>query len=99
MALICPRPIQLQAGDRDAVHHSQPGQTLAAEASEYYRKVGREAAFERRIFPGGHEFNDELAWAFVAPNPVTHARGILGGHLGILSKNQTAWAALSRVGW
>jgi dienelactone hydrolase len=66
MALICPRPIQLQAGDRDAVHHSQPGQTLAAEASEYYRKVGREAAFEHRIFPGGHEFNDELAWAFVA---------------------------------
>lgn len=66
VALICPRPLQLQAGDRDAVHHWQPGQALAAEAADYYRKVGRAEAFEHRIFAGGHEFNDELAWAFVA---------------------------------
>jgi hypothetical protein len=66
VALICPRPLHLQAGDRDAVHLWQTGSELAKEAAEYYRKVGRKDAFEHRVFSGGHEFNDELAWAFLA---------------------------------
>jgi len=66
VALICPRPLQIQAGSRDDEDHWKPGVALAPTAAEFYRHMGLNDRFEHRIFEGGHEFNDELAWAFVA---------------------------------
>lgn len=66
VALICPRPLQIQAGSRDDDDHREPGVALAPTAADFYRHMGLSERFEHRIFEGGHEFNDELAWAFVA---------------------------------
>jgi dienelactone hydrolase len=66
VALICPRPLQIQAGDHDEVHHWKPGRELAPASADFYAKLGRSDAFEYRLFAGGHEFNDALAWPFVA---------------------------------
>lgn len=66
VALICPRPLQIQAGDRDEINHWKPGQKLAPISAAYYAKLGIADEFEYRLFAGGHEFNDALAWAFIA---------------------------------
>jgi len=65
VALICPRPLQIQAGDRDEINHWKSGQKLAPVSAAYYAKLGLAGNFEYRLFAGGHEFNDALAWPFV----------------------------------
>lgn len=65
VALICPRPLQIQAGDHDEIHHWESGRQLAPASAAYYEKLGRAGDFEYRLFAGGHEFNDALAWPFV----------------------------------
>jgi dienelactone hydrolase len=66
VALICPRPLQIQAGDHDEIHHWKAGQGLAPVSAGYYAKLRLADRFEYRLFAGGHEFNDALAWPFVA---------------------------------
>ncbi|HVU24130.1 MAG TPA: dienelactone hydrolase family protein [Opitutus sp.] len=66
VALICPRPLQIQAGDHDEIHHWKSGQKLAPESAAYYAKLGLADRFDYRLFAGGHEFSDALAWPFVA---------------------------------
>jgi dienelactone hydrolase len=66
VALICPRPLQIQAGSRDDEDHREPGVAMAPTASDFYRRLGMDGRFEHKVFDGGHEFNDELAWGFVA---------------------------------
>ena len=65
VALICPRPLQIQAGSRDDADHREGGVRLAPASSTYYEKLKRGEAFQFTIFDGGHEFNDEAAWTFV----------------------------------
>lgn len=65
VALICPRPLQIQAGDYDEIHHWESGRQLAPVSAAYYEKLGRGGDFEYRLFAGGHEFNDALAWPFI----------------------------------
>lgn len=65
VALICPRPLQLQAGDRDEIHHATTGRQLSIQAAQYYQHLGKDSRFEHHIFSGGHEFNDDLAWRFM----------------------------------
>lgn len=66
VALICPRSLQIQAGNRDSVHLWESGQKLAVIAAGFYAGLGLGDRFEYRLFEGGHEFQDDLAWGFIA---------------------------------
>ena len=66
VALICPRPLEIQAGSKDDTDHREPGKLLAPEATAYYRSLHRADAFRFLLFEGGHEFHDESAWEWVA---------------------------------
>jgi dienelactone hydrolase len=65
VALICPRPLQLQAGDKDDIHHASAGQKLVPRSASFYSKLGLSERFQHIVFSGGHEFHDASAWAFV----------------------------------
>ncbi len=65
VALICPRPLQIQAGSHDDSDHRDPGVRQAPLAAEYYKKLGRSEAFQFEVFEGGHEFFDAPAWEFL----------------------------------
>ena len=65
VALICPRALQIQAGARDNASHREKGRQLAPRAATFYRKLNLEHRFQHIVFPGGHEFDDKTAWAFV----------------------------------
>jgi len=64
-ALICPRPLEIQAGSRDNASHRESGKRLAPRAAEYYRRLGMPDRFRFVVFEGGHEFNDASAWEFL----------------------------------
>ncbi len=61
-ALICPRALEIQAGESDAPTHREMGKTLAPVVASYYARVGRPERFRFVVFPGGHEFWDLTAW-------------------------------------
>jgi len=65
VALICPRAHQIQAGTTDNASHREKGKSLAPRAAAYFEKLHLSDRFQHVIFEGGHEFNDEAAWAFV----------------------------------
>lgn len=65
VALICPRPLEIQAGARDNASHREPGKGLAPESAEYYRRLGKPEAFRFLVFEGGHEFHDPTAWEWL----------------------------------
>ncbi|MFN3648856.1 MAG: alpha/beta hydrolase family protein [Armatimonadota bacterium] len=64
-ALICPRPLEIQAGATDNATHREMGKTLAPQVAEHYRKLGRGDDFRFVVFPGGHEFHDPTAWEWL----------------------------------
>ena len=64
-ALICPRPLLIQAGKTDDDAHRAMGVQLAPDVARYYDKIGRGSAFKFLVFDGGHEFHDASAWEFV----------------------------------
>lgn len=65
-ALICPRALQVQAGDHDDSDHRDPGVSQAPISAGYYAKLGLADRFQHLVFAGKHEFHDESAWGFVA---------------------------------
>lgn len=65
VALICPRPLEIQAGAQDNASHREPGKQLAPQAAAYYHRLGQDSAFRFVVFEGGHEFNDDSAWKFL----------------------------------
>lgn len=65
VALICPRPLQIQAGSRDDSDHREPGKAIAPDAAQYYNSLGRGRDFQFTVFEGGHDFYDEPAWEFL----------------------------------
>ncbi|MFP6620401.1 MAG: dienelactone hydrolase family protein [Pirellulaceae bacterium] len=65
VALVCPRAHQIQAGARDNASHREKGKSLAPISANYYKQLKLPDKFEHVIFAGGHEFDDESAWAFV----------------------------------
>ncbi len=65
VALICPRPLLIQAGAKDDADHREGGVKLAAESGNYYRRLGRGDDFQFLVFDGGHEFHDASAWEFL----------------------------------
>ena len=68
IALICPRPLLIQAGTADDADHRDPGKVLAPISKAYYEKLGLKDCFEHYVFDGKHEFHDETAWAFLEKN-------------------------------
>jgi len=64
-ALICPRPLMIQAGKSDDDPHRAMGVRLAPEVANYYNRLGQGERFKFDLFDGGHEFNDATAWAFI----------------------------------
>jgi dienelactone hydrolase len=64
-ALICPRPLLIQAGKSDDAPHRDMGIRIAPEVAAYYERLGLGEAFKFLVFDGGHEFDDASAWAFV----------------------------------
>jgi len=65
VALICPRPLEIQAGKNDAPSHREMGKRLAPKSAEYYQKLGRGDNFRFVIFDAGHDFWDATAWEWV----------------------------------
>lgn len=65
-ALICPRALQIQAGDHDDSDHRDPGLSQAPTSAAFYAKLGLSDRFQHIVFAGKHEFHDESAWTFVA---------------------------------
>jgi dienelactone hydrolase len=65
VALICPRPLLIQAGSGDDDDHREGGVRLAPASAEYYKRLGRSDDFQFLVFNGGHEFHDESAWSFL----------------------------------
>jgi dienelactone hydrolase len=66
VALICPRAHQIQAGATDNASHREKGKELAPRAGDFYQKLNLSDRFQHVIFEGGHEFDDALAWEFLA---------------------------------
>jgi dienelactone hydrolase len=64
-ALICPRPLLIQAGKSDDAPHRDMGIQLAPLVADYYGKLGKSDAFKFLVFDGGHEFDDASAWDFI----------------------------------
>jgi len=64
-ALICPRPLLIQAGKNDDAAHREMGVRLAPAVAAYYDRLGRGDAFRFLVFEGGHEFDDASAWKFL----------------------------------
>jgi dienelactone hydrolase len=65
VALICPRSLEIQAGETDAPTHREMGKILAPKSAEYYEKLGKGKDFRFVVFPGGHEFYDPSAWEWL----------------------------------
>ena len=65
VALICPRALQIQAGSTDAASHREKGSQLAPRAADFYKQLNLSNRFQHVIFEGGHEFDDDTAWAFI----------------------------------
>jgi dienelactone hydrolase len=69
-ALICPRALQIQAGKTDMYTHRDPA--LAPATAAYWDGLAAAGAaagggeFEYVRFEGGHEFDDDSAWPFIA---------------------------------
>jgi dienelactone hydrolase len=64
-ALICPRPLMIQAGKNDDPSHRDMGIRLFPDVAAYYAALGLGDRFRFDLFNGGHEFNDQTAWAFI----------------------------------
>ena len=66
VALICPRPLQIQVAERDELFPAEDAIRTAPLAAAYYAKLGLANRFEFRAFSGVHEFHGASAWEFVA---------------------------------
>jgi dienelactone hydrolase len=65
VALICPRPLQIQSGTQDQLFPIEGARRSIGEASAYYGKLHLESHFEYYEFTGRHEFQGEPAWRFI----------------------------------
>ncbi|MCF7686978.1 MAG: hypothetical protein K9M98_04115 [Cephaloticoccus sp.] len=56
-ALICPRPLWLEVGDKDELFSPAGARVEAAKLRRLYHDVGEAGRFRLKVFPGTHEFN------------------------------------------
>ncbi len=65
VALICPRPLEIQVGTKDDLFPIDAARRSAPAAAEYYRRLGISDRFRFLAFEGGHEWHGESAWEFL----------------------------------
>jgi dienelactone hydrolase len=65
--LVCPRPLQFQFGEKDRLIGvvTRSAKESSARLAALYRRLGVPDRYEWKTFPGGHEFNGQLAWDFL----------------------------------
>lgn len=66
IALICPRPLEVQMGERDELVPIEPARRQAPQAASYYERLGVGDRFRFHAFSGKHEFYGPSAWEFLA---------------------------------
>jgi dienelactone hydrolase len=64
-ALICPRSLQIQAGDHDQLFPIEGVRKTVPAARNFYERLNIGERFSFVEFVGRHEFNGEEAWKFV----------------------------------
>ncbi len=64
-ALVCPRPLQIQAGDHDQMFPIEGTRRVVPEARSLYERLQLPARFSYVEFVGRHEFNGAAAWQFI----------------------------------
>ena len=65
VALICPRPLEIQAGSKDDNDHREPGRLQAPQTAEYYEKLGKGSDFRFAVIEGGHEWFSDSGWEWI----------------------------------
>jgi len=65
VAMICPRPLQIQVADKDELFPVEGARREAPSAARYYQELGCGANFEYVEFEGTHEFFGPAAWQFL----------------------------------
>ena len=65
-ALVCPRPLQIQAGNQDQLFPVKGARKTAPEARAFYSQLGLESKFDYHEFVGRHDFDGDAAWDFIA---------------------------------
>lgn len=64
-ALVCPRPLLVEAGSHDQLFPVAGARRAAGQAAEVYRRLGVEERFKFWEFTGRHDFNGREAWDFL----------------------------------
>ena len=64
-ALVCPRPLLIEAGSQDQLFPVEGARRAAPQAAEFYRRLGVEDHFKFDEFVGRHDFNGRDAWDFL----------------------------------
>jgi dienelactone hydrolase len=64
-ALICPRPLEIQAGDHDQLFPVEGARRAASDAAGIYARLNVADRFSYLEFVGRHDFNGEEAWRFI----------------------------------
>ncbi len=65
VALVCPRPLQIQVGDHDQLFPIAGARRALPLAKASYERLNLGQRFSFMEFVGRHEFNGEQAWAFI----------------------------------
>ena len=65
VALVCPRPLQIQSGNQDQLFPIEGSRRTIPEAAEYYHKLHLESDFDFDEVTGRHDFNGEPAGQFI----------------------------------
>jgi dienelactone hydrolase len=66
VALVAPRPLQIQVGLTDPQAPIDTVRVTAVEARKAYERSGKLELFDYQEFQGGHEWRGDIAWAFLA---------------------------------
>ena len=65
-ALVCPRPLLIEAGNQDQLFPIEGARRAAPQAAEFYRRLGAQDRFRFDEFVGRHDFNGTDAWEFLS---------------------------------
>lgn len=57
--MVCPRPLFMEAGEKDEVFEVSGFSAVAQEVAQTYRALGIADRFHSRIHPGGHEYDPD----------------------------------------
>ena len=66
VALVAPRPLQIQVGVRDPQAPIDTVRPVADLARQAYKVAGKPELFDYQEFEGGHEWRGDIAWSFLA---------------------------------